>query len=995
MLILIAAESVAQSPIDFDRQVAPILVSHCLECHSGDSPKGGLSLESSDMLKRGGDSGPVLSDTDATSGLLWQRIEADEMPPKHPLSAVDKAVIREWIHQGAAWGGGQLDLLAATTDHRAGRDWWSLQPLRRVTVPALVSASGRSHANPIDAFIQVRLQEAGLPSAGPATPRQQVRRVFFDLTGLPPTPQQVASFEADPADQAWQKIVDELLESSHYGERWGRHWLDVVRFGESDGFERNHPRDNAWPYRDWVIRALNADIPYTDFVRMQLMGDLLSPGPEGAAATGFWVAGVHNTVVGGSQRMKQLAREDEIEEVLATVGQTFLGLTINCGRCHDHKFDPVTQREYYQLASAISGLGFGERTVRNPVDEQRLKDTEAELMSVTEQLAVINQTARKEILAARAAGTLPTPEPPPATALWEFDHDLKDSIGQLHGTAHGNAAIQDGALHLDGSSFVETAPLKTEISEKTLTAWVQLANLNQRGGAVMSLETRNGATFDAIVFGEQQPGHWMPGSNNFARTESFRGTPEQDAVQRIVHIAIVYSADGKITAYRDGVAYGQSVRKSDLQSYQATETEILFGLRHKPPGGNRFLEANIHRAAFYSRALSADEVAASAGDPSAYVPDEQVVEWLNPEQRRQRAELSRQVAELTAACDEIREAAQQKIYCLTPGKAQDIHVLLRGDPDLVGEAVSPGGTTAIAGLDADFSLSENSTEADRRRCLADWVTHRDNALFARVIVNRLWHLHFGVGLVETPSDFGFNGGRPSHPDLLEYLSTTLQDEQYRLKPIHRLIVTSKTYRQASTMTDSAQFHEAMQQDADNRLLWRSSLRRLEAESVRDAMLVISGSLNESEGGAGFRDVTVRLNNGTTYYEPIDELDSSFLRRTVYRFSPRGDRSALLDTFDCPDTAATAPRRSVTTTPLQALSLLNNSFVLQMSQRFADRLRREAGSNAGDQIQLAWRLAMARIPDAREQQLSEQLVRQHGLEALCRGLFNSSELIILE
>jgi len=672
--------------------------------------------------------------------------------------------------------------------------------------------------------------------------------------------------------------------------------------------------------------------------------------------------------------------------VLATVGQTFVGLTVNCARCHDHKFDPITQTEYYQLASAISGLGYGERVVVVPDEQAKLANLNQQLTQQQAEIGAFEKVARDKIIAARGRGDAVIPKPPAALARWEFDNDLNDSLGGLHGTAQGRARIENGALILDGESFVETSSLPQDILEKTLEAWIQLDNLDQRGGAAISFENRDGGVFDAIVFGERKPKRWMAGSNGFVRTDSFGGTEEADAIDRPVHVAMVYQKDGTIIGYRDGRAYGRSIRKSDPQPFKSEATEILFGLRHKPPGGNRFLKGRIHRAALYDRALSPDEIAASAGNATEYVSEDQLTASLDETQRKHRTTLKARIAELLTARDQQAAKANRKMYTLVAGAGQTTNVLLRGDPDNIGEVVAPATTAAIDGLSADFNLAPDAPEAERRRKLAEWVTHENNPLFARVIANRVWHYHFGAGIVDTPSDFGFNGGRPSHPELLEFLG---------LKWLHRLIVSSSTYRQATHERPKPEWQKAAEKDAANRLLWRASIRRLEAESLRDAMLRVSGKLNDKAGGPSFKDVSITLNNGTTYYEPLDVDGPEFFRRTVYRFNPRGGRSALLDTFDCPDPASTAPRRSVTTTPLQSLSLMNNTLVLRMSNYFAQRIRDEVGNDASRQITRAWQLTIARDPNESERTLSEQLVTEHGLPALCRGLFNLNEFVVIE
>jgi len=976
---------------DFDSVVAPVLAEHCLECHGQTDPEGALDLTRIESTMRGGNSGVVIVRGKSAESLLWQRIVDDEMPPKHPLNDHDKQIIRSWIDSGAEWGTSPIDPFAITTDRRAGYSWWSLQPLNNATPPD--NQDSDWIRNDVDRFVLAKLESSQLPPSPDASPRALVRRLFFDLIGLPPSPEIVAKFVADPSDGAWEQLVDDLLASQHYGERWGRHWLDVVRFGESDGFERNKPRLNAWPYRDWVIDAFNSDMPYDEFVKRQLIGDQLTGGIDGAASTGFWVAGVHNTVVGGSKRMKILARQDEVEEVLATVGQTFLGLTVNCARCHDHKFDPISQKEFYQLASSISGLGYGEQTEQSPQDTILLREMDAKLTELRKQLSEVDRRAREKVIAARRTGSFDPPEPPEAYARWEFDIDLMDSIGTLDGQAQGEAHVDDGALILDGSSYVSTSPLPKDIAEKTLEVWVQLDNLTQRGGGTITLETRNGVIFDSIVFGELTPQHWLPGSNNHIRSKSLKGPEENQAIKKPIHVAMVYQKDGTIIAYREGVPYGHSVRKAAPQKYSAGDAEILFGLRHRPKGGNRFLTGRIHKAALYDRALSPAEVAASAGNAIDYVSEQEIVAALSKEELNRRETLKAEIKQQTVHQKRQARRANRKIYTLTPGTGEVTHVFRRGDPDNVGEQVAPGAIAALTGVNADFALPPDAPEADRRRHLASWIADASNPLFSRVIVNRIWHYHFGTGLVDTPNDFGFNGGRPSHPDLLEWLAVQLRDNGFRLKSLHRLLVTSSTYRQAAFPGDSNPTGSSI--DASNRLLWRMTPRRLEAESLRDAMLSVAGKLNPQVGGSSFVDVSIVENNGTTYYEPITVDGDDVFRRTVYRFNPRGGRSALLDTFDCPDSANTTPRRAVTTTPLQALSLLNNSFVLQMSDYFAERIRSDVGETVSDQVDRAWQLGFMRDPTPDEQQLAVALVTQHGLPALCRGLFNSTEFVLID
>ena len=986
---------------EFLSGVAPLLVNRCVECHSGETPEGGLRLETAAGLAAGGESGPAVVAGNAAESVLWQRVAAGEMPPENPLGKEEQTLIANWIAAGATWEGGALDPFAFTTESRGGRDWWSLQPLQAVEIPTPAESVGGTvtqHSSSIDAFVSDRRSAVGLRGAPEADPRTLLRRVFFDLVGLPPSPEQIAAFAAEPSESGYREIVDQLLASPAYGERWGRHWLDVVRYGESDGFERNFQREHAWPYRDWVIQALNDDLPYDEFVRRQLIGDLLADAPgmdarTGAAAVGFWVAGVHNTVVGGSTRMKLLARQDELEEVLGTVGQTFVGLTFNCARCHDHKFDPISQREYYQLTSAISGLGHGEKTITLPDEQAKLAELDKKLTTLREMLAVFNATARKRVLASRDTASEERPTPPQALARWEFEDSLRDSVGGLHGTAVGNARLEGGGLVLDGESYVETVPLDRDLREKTLEAWVQLDTLDQAGGAAISVETINGITFDAIVFGEREPQRWMSGSNTFSRSESFVGSEEHEAAERPVHIALVYHADGTIECFRDGVPYGQPTQPGPLQAYQAGQSEVLFGLRHRPGGGNRYLSGRILQAALYDRALDAEAVSRAAASGSEHIPEAELLAALTEDERENRQKLLAAISETVDLRKEQSARATTQIYTLTSGPGETVRLLARGDPDLAGDVVTPGTTAAVAALNANFDLPADANEADRRRKLAAWITHPENPLFTRVIVNRVWHHHFGTGIVETPSDFGFNGGRPSHPLLLDHLARGFLEHGQSLKWLHREIVTSATYRQASD--PAATDPRGREIDAENRLLWKGPVRRLEAEAIRDSMLAVAGVLESTRGGPGFKDVSITLNNGTTYYEPLDVEGPPFFRRTVYRFSPRGDRPALLESFDCPDPSATAPMRSVTTTPLQALSLLNNAFVLRLADKLASRVQAEAEESVAGRVDRAWTLAIGRLPTPAERKLSHELVTQHGLPALCRGLLNTTEFVVID
>ncbi len=983
----------ADSSVDFDRDVAPLIAQRCLACHSGNEPKGGLDLSSKDAALKGGDSGPVWVAGKPEDSLLWSVIVNDSMPPKKPLPASEKVRIKAWIESGATWGTSIIDTIRLSTEFRAGYDWWSLQPLRVGELPHVEEAPPAWQKNPLDAFVYTRLKDAGLEPSPPADRRLLIRRVFFDVLGIPPTPDQVDAFLNDKSPNAYLQLIDQLLQSPHYGERWGRHWLDVVRFGESNGFEYDEPRDNFWHYRNWVIDALNADIPYDEFVRLQIAGDILQPSENRAlAAAGFLVAGPHNTTLPSNDVMKMTMAQDELEDLVGTVGQTFLGLTINCARCHEHKFDPITQPEYYQFAAALAGVQHGERKVRvdlTPSAAQERLNLLSNIEAIKQEIERFELPYRARIMQDRQSDKLKRALPPNPWARWEFDEGVEEATGKVVSKLVGTARIENGALVLDGQqAYAETLPLPINLIEKTLVAEVQLDNLDQQGGGVVSLQSLGGNVFDAIVFGERENRRWMAGSNSFVRTQSFRGAEEKEALEQPVHLAIVYSANGRVAAYRNGMPYGEAYRPGDTAKFDSGKSQLLFGLRHSPAGGNRLLAGRILRAQLFDRALSDDEVAATAGVARIdYVSDLDLHAVMESTDRDRHGQLRKKLVELKKAVDAIDSQQDQKLYTVAPKDPGIVNVLRRGNVIDVGQAVAAAGLAAIQGLKSSFDLAPDAPEAERRVRLANWITDHQNPLLARVMVNRVWHYHFGQGLVTTTNDFGFNGGRPSHPELLDWLALQFRDNGYRLKPLHRLILTSATYCQASDGR-----REAIGIDADNRLLWRKSPLRLEAEALRDAALVASGTLDPSIGGRGYRDVHHIFYKNSNFYETIDEGDTPLRRRTVYRFTPRGGRNPFLDTFDCPDPSVTAPKRATTTTPLQALSLMNNALVFQLSEAFAQRVMRECGDNLDSQVQAAYRIVYGREVERDEQQAALAFISQHGMAAFCRVLFNSNEFL---
>ena len=979
--------------VDFDRDVAPILSRRCIGCHSGSAPKGELDLSRKDDALRGGKLGPAIQPGTIEVSQLWIAVSNDVMPPGKPISPVERAVLKTWIEEGAVWGQDPIAPYELTTDFRAGKDWWSLQPLPTIAIPD--PTSDWDSNNPIDRFVQARLQGEGLTPSPNASPKELIRRVYFDLIGLPPPPDVVFAFERSPTEQAFAQVVEQLLASPQYGERWARHWLDLVRYAESDGFERNMARPNAWRYRDWVVDSFNSSMPYDKFALMQIAGDAIDPeNPEAQRAAGFLVAGVHNTVVAQNEFAQKTARQDELEDIVAAVGQTFLGMTIQCCRCHDHKFDPLTQMDFYRVAASLSGVDFGEKAFITPKAKKFREEREASIRlqrsKLTERFVAIETEVRRRVLERnRTSGhSLPLLHVSPK-ARWMFEKDATDEVRQIAGELRGNATVKSERLVLPGpNSFVRSEPLPFELGEKTFEAWLTLATLDQSSGGVITIESNDGVTFDSLVFAERQPKKWMAGSNHFLRTRDLQSNEESARPSELVHLAITYQADGMITVYRNGVIQGESYRNDGengvLPTYAAGSARVLFGLRHSSSSGYFFGE--IEEARLYDRALTSEEIEESwkIGPDAPDVAKEALNnEWTRDESTARDAIL----ADLLRLDVEQKSLpAPEPIYTVVSREPTPAYLLERGNVEKRKAPVTPGGVSALER--EEFGLDAQSPDSARRIALAHWLVRQDNPLLSRVIVNRIWHHHFGRGLVDTPSDFGFNGGRPSHPELLDWLANWVQNHDFDLKALHRLMVTSRTYQQSSAPRE-----ESLAKDFDNRLLWRFTPHRLDAESVRDAILMFAGELNLAQGGPGYRDTREYFNSGTTYYDAVDPQGWEFQRRTLYRFSPRGERGALLDSLDCPDPSSATPRRQSTLTPLQALALLNDQLVLDMADRMAKSLQTENRSTE-ECVRMAFERTLYREPNSTELKRGMTLVAKHGLAALARALFNSNEFVFV-
>ena len=785
---------------DVRASAAALIAKHCLSCHDARAASG-LDLTTRKGALRGGKSGPALVPGDLETSLLWSRVSAGEMPLGNPLPLQERKVFRDWITAGAPWS---EVIEEAPPTVPADPDWWAFNPTQEAQPPSPDGLPDGWKSSPLDRFVYQRMIQHHLDPSPPANPHTLVRRASFDLTGLPPTPEEAQTFINDRSPDAYEKLIDRLLASPRYGERWGRHWLDVARFAESEGFERDRLREKAWPYRDYVIRSFNDDKPYSRFAQEQIAGDVLEPVTyDGIAATGFLVAGPTD-VVGLTSEVaveREIVRQDQLEEMLGTVTQTFLGLTVNCARCHDHKYDPVSQREYYQMKAAFEGVWHGERELLTPAEQEARRDRidplEKRIAEIEDQLAKLEVPARQLIVEGRGGtGTQPsrTLSAPSPIAQWPFDLNTRDWVGSLHARRPEMWELAEGRLRpadeepvrVDGDEPVmaESAELQQHLHEKTLESWVWVAKLPEKSTLVMKVgitEGFRGAAYDGITYLAADEKHWRNSSMGGFRNLKVPGPPEEGEGQ-LIHIAIAYAADHSIRVYRNGKPYGEpytpdlTIRAARLHTYQAGGAIVSLSAAKK---------FELEEARLYDVALTEEQVAASYGAGVHNFTAEELREVMAPAERSRARDLRTELVRLQERLEGVPKP--EKIYAAEIRPPEPTYLLERGDVRQKGEHVAAGALSCISSLSPDFGLEADAAEADRRLQLASWLASPDNPLFARTMVNRVWHYHFGSGFVENPNDLGFNGGEPSHPELLDWLATEFIRSGWSVKKLHKLI----------------------------------------------------------------------------------------------------------------------------------------------------------------------------------------------------------------
>ncbi len=1008
----------------FTERVAPVLERRCFSCHNQQEQKGEFSLETADGVKTSGFIVP--GDPDA-SYLLEAITPHDGRRPRmpknsDPLADADVAAIRQWISEGAKWPAGFV-LQAARVDDR---NWWSWRPLKRPAIPQVTAEGQAWIRTPIDAFIFAKLQENGLRPSPEADRHTLVRRLYFDLTGLPPSPADVEQFLHDSDPHAYERLVDRLLDSPRYGERWARHWLDVVHYGDTHGYDKDKPRPNAWPYRDYVIRAFNNDKPYAQFVREQLAGDVLWPHTaDGVAATGFLAAGpwdfIGHVEVPESKYDGKVARNLDRDDMVTTTLNAFCSLTVQCARCHHHKLDAVTTEDYYRLQAVFAAIDRADRLYDADPDVARRRgelvrrqtQLQADVAAIEKQIESKKTpellAIEKSIADLQSQLTAPSPDKGPRSPAYGYHSAVASRQEETKWVQVdlGQSVAIDQVLLFAADEygwadfgfphrFTITAGNDESLSDATVLADHTQSDFPRPGAAAVAVEARAVAARYVRVTATKL---WSRRHKDSPPTNDWIFAIGELAVlaqSRLVPVQAVTAKDSIEALPRWGRA--NLTDGNGGRGPLATEPSQLMALARPSEIAARLARLVENRNAIEQAAIGADLAAAREKLSGSMAEVEQQLASLPAQQR------------VYAGTVHNGSGNFRGRYGLGP---REIHVLHRGDVNNPRQAVRPGVVPLFSGMPAEFELPPDADEGLRRAALAQWITHRDHPLTWRTIVNRIWLYHFGRGIVDTPNDFGHSGQLPTHPELLDWLAVEFRDRGQSLKTLHRLICTSAVYRQTtdteretpnvrekspqqSSSIPQSVFRNPHLTDSDNQFLWRMNRRRLTAEEIRDAALAVSGKLDFKMGGPGFQDFVVEHPEHSPHYEydRHDPNDPQTHRRAVYRFLVRSQPQPFMDTLDCADPSMSVPKRDETLTSLQALAMLNNRFMIAMAQHLADRLEREKPTMR-EQLTLGYRLTTGRAPADDELHALTAYAQEFGLPNTCRVLLNLNAFVFVD
>ena len=977
---LLLASAALPAAVSFESEVKPIFEKHCVDCHGPKKQKSEFRLDDREVALHGGDNHApnILPGKAAESPLIKFVTTTDRdtrMPPKgERLTAAEVDTLKRWISEGAVWPE------SASLKKTDPLDWWSLKPLAKPALPA------GDATHPIDRFILAKLQEKGLRPSATADARTILRRLNYDLIGLPPTASELAAFEQEAAQDlpaAIGRAADRLLASPRYGERWGRHWLDVVHYGDTHGYDKDHPRPNAWPYRDYVIRAFNDDKPYARFVEEQLAGDTLYPATaDGHIAQGFISAGpwdfIGHAELPETKLDGKIARALDRDDMVSNTTGAFLATTAQCARCHTHKFDPIKQEDYFRLQAVFAALDRADKTFDvDPDTAKRRAPLVAERTRLDSEIKTLNEK-------------IATADTRRVTLIGKIIDELKQ----------GTAAVE--RLEYGYHSAIS--------KEQTATKWVQV-DLGVARELTEVVLTGCHDTFNNIGAGFGFPARYkveLSDDAKFAQgvtiIADFTGAdvPNPGVKPQRFALAKLKGRYLRVTATKLGLRKNDYIfALAELQAIDPKGRNVALGANvtalDSIEAGPRWGGLNLTDGYFYGPKSERD-------DARIALLDRERTEIRKGSNKVAPADSAR-LAELTAARAKVAKElatlpAPQVAYVGTihkgtgsfagtganGGKPRPIFILKRGDVSQPDKEVGPGTLPFTKELTSQFDLPADAPEGARRVALAKWITDDRNPLTWRVIVNRVWHYHFGRGLSDTPNDFGRMGSLPTHPELLDWLAVDFRDGGQSLKKLHRLIVTSATYRQSSLGNPT---NEKI--DTSNAFLWRMNRRKLEAEAVNDSVLSVAGKLDLTMGGPGFQDFVIDKPQNSPHYEydQHDVEDPKSHRRSVYRFIVRSQPQPFLTVLDCADPSMSVANRNETVNALQALAMRNNRLTVAMAKHFAARVAKEATAPPA-QIDLAFRLALGRPPSANEAEAMSGYVREHGLTNLCRLIFNLNE-----
>jgi len=927
----------------FEQKIRPVLVEHCYKCHSAEAQQAGklkadLLLDSRAGMLHGGDSGPVLVAGKPADSLILKslRHEGDvRMPPGKRLSEAVIGDFSKWVAMGAPDPRTGDTLVKKGIAIDKARTYWAFRPLAASAPPVVKNLAWAR--TPLDRFILAKLEEKKLGPNKLTSRERLIRRAYFDLLGLPPTPAEVDAFVNDPAPDAYERLVDRLLESPHLGERWARHWLDLVRFAESGGYEFDKDRPTAHHYRDFVIKAFNQDLPFDQFVRWQLAGDQLAPENfDAVSATGFLVAGPFPGQT--TAKTQQLIRYNHLDDMIATVGSSMLGLSLGCARCHEHKYDPIPQEDYYRLIANLSRTDSVDAKINvDPAGYRKAKaafeqahapfhkalkhfeqaELPKRLQTWWEEHKDTAAPAWLIVDAVEAKGKSPLQQRPDGSLLATGKAEKNDTITLVaHTTQKNLKALRlealtdpslpkngpgrgpDGAFLLTDVTLVAT-PLDPKVKAKPVTVKLRAATASTEEAKLAAAVDADKKTGWSIGAGKDQAAIFaLEGAGGFdggtLLTLTLRFENDQFALGRF---RIGISTDAK--AALDAPSELQPTAEL-LALLQATEGKVK---------------------------------------PQAQGP---MVHWLR--------KLDTKVDEVFRTFEQhARLEPQPKlvgVFSASSNKGGDVYFLVRGEVEKKREIAKPGFVQVLMNHgDGDQHWlggpqGKKPATVEPRIALANWLTDHEHGaghLLARVLVNRLWQHHLGRGIVGTPNDFGVQGEAPTHPELLDWLADELIRGGWKLKPIHKLIMTSAVYMQAGEIIPAN-----MKVDPQNRLWWRRPARRLEAEAIRDAILAVAGTLDPRMFGPG-------------------TLDGNSPRRSVYLTVKRSQMIPLLQMFDIPEAMQSIGERSVTTVPTQSLAFMNSPFIRQAAQKLAARVRAKASASMNDAIDEAYLIALGRRP----------------------------------